>query len=282
MRVLPAARKAVTKVAAETSTPPAMASSPVPEKLVGALSSGLGVLRYLAASGTPVGVTRIARDLELNSSTCFNLLKTLVHEGLVTFDERTKTYAIGIGLVELAKGALEQASFVRLLRPQLEAIASEHQVTATLWQPSRHDRVVLVELAANPATMRVHMSIGQRLPMYIAALGRCMAAYSDLTEDELRSVIEALRWENPPTFEEYWSEVQQVRDRGYAVDNGNYVRGVTTVSAPVVDAQNRAIMAISAVGFSAQMTRATIRELGEDLRERTKRVSRAISGRVQT
>src|SRR5690606_29897484 len=108
-----------------------------PEKLVGALSSGLAVIRYLAATGAPVGVTRVARDVELNSSTCYNILKTLVHEGLVTFDESTKTYAIGIGLVELAKGALEQASYVRLLRPHLEALAADHRVTATLWQRTR-------------------------------------------------------------------------------------------------------------------------------------------------
>jgi hypothetical protein len=33
---------------------------------VGAPASGLAVLRQLAASSTPMGVTRIARDLELN------------------------------------------------------------------------------------------------------------------------------------------------------------------------------------------------------------------------
>lgn len=258
-----------------------MSSTSVPEKLVGALSSGLSVLRYLAGSVTPVGVTRIARDLELNSSTCFNLLKTLVHEGLVTFDDRTKTYTIGIGLVELARGALEQASFVRLMRPHLEGLAGEHRITATLWQQSRGERVVLVDLADNPAAMRVHMSIGQRLPMYIAALGRCMAAYSNLTEAELRERIAALRWENAPSFEDYYAEVQLVRERGYAVDNGNYVKGVTTVSAPVVDASSRAIMAISAVGFSAQMNKAAIRQLGEDMHQRSRDASRALSGRVR-
>lgn len=166
-----------------------------PEKLVGALVSGLSVLRYLAASGSPVGVTRIARELELNASTCFNLLKTLVHEGLVTFDDSTKTYAIGIGLVELARGALEQSSFVRMLRPHLEAIADGHRVTATLWQRSSKERVTLVDLADTSTATRVHMSVGQRLPMYLAALGRCMAAYSDLTEDQLREKIGNLRWE---------------------------------------------------------------------------------------
>lgn len=254
---------------------------PPPDKLVGALSSGLAVLRYLAIASTPVGVTRIARDLELNSSTCFNLLKTLVHEGLVTFDDATKTYAIGIGLVELAKGSLEQASYVRMLRPQLESIAREHAVTATLWQRSRSERVVLVDLAENPAAMRVHMSIGQRLPMYIAALGRCMAAYSELPADDLQRRVESVRWDNAPSFEEYCADVQLVRDRGYAVDNGNYVKGVTTVSAPVVDANQRAIMAISAVGFSAQFNKAATRALGEDLHARASEISRALSGRIR-
>lgn len=258
-----------------------MATSGPPEKLVGALSSGLAVIRYLAASGTPVGVTRVARDLELNSSTCFNLLKTLVHEGLVTFDDATKTYAIGIGLVELAKGALEQSSYVRLMRPHLEALAEEHRVTATLWQRTEKERVVLVDLADNPSTMRVHMSIGQRLPMYIAALGRCMAAYSELSEKQLRDRIAALRWENAPTFEEYYAEVQHVRERGYAIDNGNYVKGVTTVSAPVVDSSNHAIMAMSAVGFTAQLNKAALRQLGEELHKRASEVSRALSGRMR-
>ena len=259
-----------------------MATSEPPDKLVGALSSGLAVVRYLAGTGTPVGVTRIARDLELNSSTCFNILKTLVHEGLVNFDDGTKTYSIGIGLVELAKGALEQASYVRLLRPHLEAVAAEHRVTATLWQRSREERVVLVDLADNTAAMRVHMSIGQRLPMYIAALGRCMAAYSDLTEAQLRERIAALRWENAPSFEDYYAEVRQVRTRGYAVDNGNYVKGVTTVSAPVVEASGRAVMAISAVGFTAQLNKSAIRQLGDDLHTRASKISRALSGRVLT
>ncbi len=180
------------------------ATSP-PEKLVGALSSGLKILRYLASSSTPIGVTRIAKDLELNASTCFNLLKTLVHERLVTFDESTKTYSIGLGLVELAKGSLEKASYVRMMRPHLQELADRHNITTTLWQRSRDDRVVLVDLAESGSAMRVHMSIGQRLPMYIAALGHCMAAHSGLTPTEIRRKVSELRWDEGPSFETYMS-----------------------------------------------------------------------------
>lgn len=261
-----------------------MTASP-PEKKVGALSAGLRVLRHLASVPTPLGVTRIARDLELNSSTCFNLLKTLVHEGLVTFDEDTKTYRIGLGLVELAKGSLEQASYARLLRPHLQEIASRHRVTTTLWQRTTNDRVVMVDLADSGSALRVHMSIGQRLPLYIAALGRCMAAYSPLSPAELRSRISSLRWgisslrwEDGPSFEAYMRDVEKVREVGYALDEGHYVKGITTVSSPILDEHRTPLMAISAVGFSAQFTPSSLQSLGEDLRDRCREASNSLSG----
>lgn len=255
-----------------------MATTPAPEKLVGALASGLSILRYLCAAPAPVGVSRIARDLSLNSSTCFNLLKTLVHEQLVLFDDSAKTYSIGLGLVKLAKGALEQASYVRMIHPHLEEIAMRHRTTVTLWQRSTEERVVLVDRADNVAAMRVHMSIGQRLPMYIAALGRSMAAHSSLSPAELRSRFSNLRWENAPSFEAYLAEVDEARRIGYAVDIDRYVRGVTTVSAAIVDAEQQPVMAISAVGFSGQFDTAAIEALGTDLRERAREISRAVSG----
>lgn len=253
---------------------------PAPEKLVGALSSGLAVLRYLVEARTAVGVSRIARDLALNPSTCFNLLKTLVHEGLAVFHEPTKTYSVGLGLLALAKGTLEEISYIAMLRPHLREVATHHGVTCTLWHVTSGERVVLVDRADNEAAIRVHMSIGQRLPMYIAALGRCMAAHSDLTPAELRSRFENLRWQDSLTFDAYLAGVEEARRRGYAVDRGRYFKGVTTVSSAVLDALKKPLMAISAVGIGAQMSEARIKALGEDLRGRAARISSAMAGQT--
>lgn len=247
-------------------------------KLVGALASGLKLLRYLARAPSPLGVSQLARELKLNPSTCFNLLRTLVHEGLVDFNPLSKTYSVGLGFVELARGSLEHASYARLVRPHLEAIASRHRVTATLWQRVGEDRVVLVDRADNDAAIRVHMNIGQRLPMFIAALGRCMAAHAGLPQAALRRHFNALRWQDAPSFETYSKEVEQARARGYAVDEGHYVRGVTTVSSAILDASGRPVMAISAVGFSAQFKAGELKTLCEDVRERARQVSQALAG----
>lgn len=154
-----------------------------------------------------------------------------------------------------------------------------HRITATLWQCTTDERVVLVDRADNAAAMRVHMNIGQRLPMYIAALGRSFAAHANLSPVELRSRFSSLRWENPPSFESYLAEIDEARANGYAIDIDRYVKGVTTVSAAVLDGTDAPVMALSAVGFSAQFDAASIQALGEDLRERAAEVTRAVSGR---
>lgn len=218
--------------------------------------SGLGVLRYLAGTSVPLGVTRIARDLDLHSSTCFNLLKTLVHERLVNFDDSG------------------------MLRPPLEAVAARRRVIATLWHRMPGERVLLVDRADNESAVRVHMSIGQRLPMYIAALGRCMAVHSGLSAAELRLRVSELRWDASPSFEQYLAEVDEARRLGYAVDRSQYVKGVTTASAAILDSAGRPIMAISAVGFAAQLDAQAIQSLGEDLRDRATEISRVLSGRL--
>lgn len=247
-------------------------------KPVGALVSGLAVLRYLASSSTPAGVTRIAHEVGLNSSTCFNILKTLVHERLITFDDNTKTYAIGLAVVELAKGALEQASYARMLRPYLQDLASRHNVTMTLWQYAAEDRLVLVDRADNASSVRTHLTIGQRLPMFVGAVGRSFAANSTLDADALRKRFKGLRWQRPLSFEQYLRQVEDARRMGYAVDSGYLVRGVTSVAASVIDTFGRPSIAISAVAFTAQFEKNSLKSLGEDLRDVAQQMTRAING----
>jgi DNA-binding IclR family transcriptional regulator len=77
-------------------------------------------------------------------------------------------------------------------------------------------------------------------------------------------------------------DVEHVRCYGYAVDNGNYVNGVLTVSSPILDARGHPLMAMSAVGFATQFSENSMQALGEDLRERCREATVAISGGAVT
>ena len=254
-----------------------------PAKRVGALSAGLSVLRYLNRHGkdTGAGVSHIARELGLNPSTCFNILRTLVFERMVNFDPVTKTYRLGLGNIELAKGAIDQASYTHLMRADLDSTAATHHVTAGLWQPSGNGFLLLVTKSDGDAMMRVHMNVGQRIPQFISAAGRCMAAFSGVSRREVQQAFRHLRWEQEPGFEDYWASVEQVRERGYAQDIDQYVRGVSSVSAPVLGPAGRPIAMLSNSSITQRMPAPRLSAIGIDLRSRTRALSQALSGQTE-
>lgn len=245
-------------------------------KPVNALARGIAILRYLQAQEEPAGVIQIARDLSINASTCFNLLRTLAHERLVVFDPATKKYAPGLGLLELARGVLKQGGYVRLVHPRLERIADQYSVTVMLWQLVSPARALLVDLAESPTPVRVQLSVGQRLPSLIGALGRCFAGNLGLSREQVRTMFNELRWQDPPTFKQYWSEVEQARRDGFAVDIGRYNKNFTTVAAAIIGPDGVATMAISAIAFSSDLDRADVLRLASDLRGTADDVSRAL------
>ena len=247
-----------------------------PAKQVNALSRGIAILRYLDAQGEPVGVVQIARDLKINASTCFNLLRTLVHERLAIFDPATKKYSPGLGVLALAHAALKQDGPIRLLHPQIEQIAKTHNVTAMLWQLTSPDRAMVVDLAEASTPLRVQFTVGQRLPSLIGALGRCFAGHLNLSKAEVKVMFKELRWQNAPTFEQYWSDVEEARRTGFAVDIGRYNRNFTTVAAPILTSGGEATMAISAITFSGDLDRPRMLRLAADLKRVTGEASNAL------
>jgi DNA-binding IclR family transcriptional regulator len=53
--------------------------------------NAIQILRYLGGERQRC-VRLVARSLRLNPSTCFNILQTLVHEGIVDFEPAKKVY----------------------------------------------------------------------------------------------------------------------------------------------------------------------------------------------
>ena len=253
-------------------------ASQEPSKPVNALARGIAILRYLEAREEPIGVVHIARDLGINTSTCFNLLRTLVHERLVVFDSANKKYAPGLGLLELAHGVLKHGGHVRLVHPRLEHIADRYSVTVMLWQLVSPSRALLVDLRiATPIR-----AYERRTAAAVADRGarRCFAAHLGLPKERLREMFKELRWQNPPTFKQYWSEVEQARRDGFAVDIGRYNKNFTTVGAAILGPDGVATMAISAIAFSNDLDQARVLHLASDLRAAADDVSRARGSRT--
>lgn len=201
-----------------------------PPKPVGAVTSAIAILRCLGEAGEPLRLSDIVRELGLNGSTVLNILRTLDYEGVVAFDPRTKRYQLAQGLADLARpvAARDDAAMLR----QMDATADALGATVALWTVIG-DEVELTQVAESSAVMRIAFTVGRRLPAYLGAMGRLVAARSAAPEPERRRLFDAVPWTRPPAYDAWLAEVETARRTGVAFDHGAVNPGVLSVAVPV-------------------------------------------------
>lgn len=219
-------------------------------------------------------MTRIARELKINPSTCFNILRTLVWNGVLDFDPHTKSYRTGLGAIDLANRALlGNVDIGALVEPALERIADRFAVTTMIWRRTGEDRMMLVAIADSNAAVHINLRLGQRLPLLLGASGRIMAAFGGLSDAEIRRRVGRLKWSRPLTPAQYLTQVHGARKVGWAADDGNYVSGMQTVAAPIFNQAATLRGVVAAAMFRGQHERKTVKLIVDEVRTLARGIS---------
>ena len=82
---------------------------------------------------------------------------------------------------------------------------------------------------------------------------------------ELERRFRALRWDNPPAPQAWTRDVQAARRKGYSIDPGHYIAGVTLVAVPVFGAAGAMTHTLVAAGVAEQLRGAKAEELAKSL-----------------
>lgn len=233
------------------------------KRQVPAVTRALAILRFLARSPDPIGVNPIARELGLVPSTCLHILRVLQDEGLVDFDSNTKRYSIGIGILPLARSALLRNTFSTLIQPKLSNLSETFDVTSIATQLAEPSQMVVVALSQSNIPFRLQVDLGSRFPALISATGRLFAAFNVQDDDALAENFAKLVWDHPPSLELWKEQVTQARERGYAVDQGTYISGVTVVAVPVFGTNGKMTRSIVAIGISERLKEKQIPKLAK-------------------
>lgn len=231
----------------------------------GVVAQTCAILRLLSRADGPMGVNAIARELGMAPSSCFKILKSLHSERFVECEERSKAYSLGIGVASLSRRALDPTNAFALLRPNLERIAEEQSIAIGLWRVLANRRIVLAGFCEGGTQMRIHMTLGQRLPRLIGAVGRAIAADLNLSVNDIRTEFEAMSWQAAPSFEDYLAEVEQARRDGYALDIGNFAQGVCSIATTIKDEAGEVHFGVTGIMFNGQHDEAAIENIGRAL-----------------
>jgi DNA-binding IclR family transcriptional regulator len=255
-----------------------MLAQTVKDSKAPAISRAAAVLRLLGKSDAPLGLQPISRELGLVPSTCLYVLRALVAEELVAFDPDTKRYTLEAGVLTLARQWLRRNQFTDLAQPVIDRIAGEHSVTMLGVQIVGIDHIIAVAVSQSSSNFQLSTQVGSRFPALISATGRCIAAFGGYTEAQLETRFNTLRWDEAPSFEVWKVQVEETRAQGFAIDDGNYIAGVTVLAAPVWKAKGRPSHALVAIGISGALKRGGVTALGDALRTAAQAVSHTLGG----
>jgi DNA-binding IclR family transcriptional regulator len=248
----------------------------------------LAVLRYLARQAGPVPAGALVRDLGLPRSTVYHLLAVLTDEGFVVHLPEERRYGLGVAAFELGSAYSRQAPLARLARPVLAQLVDAVGHSAHLAVLHGRDVLYVVEERA-PGRPPLVTDVGVRLPAHLTASGRAVLA--DLPPAQVRALFpDSTAFSDrtgigPRRLSQLRSVLAAVRQRGYAIEDGEVTAGFGSVAAAVHDHTGHPVAGV-AVTFpttafpdAAAPTGADPERLARAVRSCADELSRRIGGR---
>ncbi|KAF2414552.1 IclR family transcriptional regulator [Microbacterium sp. B35-04] len=219
-------------------------SSPLPDRVsetrpqVPAADQTLRILSFLARQRGPAPARSIATALEIPRSTVYHLLATLQEHQFVVHLPEERRWGLGIAAFELAGGYSRQEPLARLGRPVLADLVDRVGESAHLAVMHGRDVLYIVEERA-PRRPALVTDVGVRLPAHLTATGRAMLAA--LPREQVRALFpDAAAFADrtgrgPRRPGELRDVLREVRDRGYAVEDGEVTLGTRSIGVVVRD-----------------------------------------------
>jgi IclR family acetate operon transcriptional repressor len=209
------------------------------------------VARALAVLGcfrgpSELGLSEIARQLGLPTSTVHRLLRSLVDAGFLDQDPDSSRYRLGGTLAEFGQIAYRQHR-IYLAEPHLERLATATGATSSIAVRHGNDAVMLGFSRWREANG--HELQGIRLPLHASALGKALLAWSDTSDEELARLDLAPATDRTvTTVEALQAELTRTCERGYALNDEELVTGFRTIGVPILDRTGRAAFALGLRG----------------------------------
>ena len=235
----------------------------------------------LRACGVPGGDTAsgLARRTGLPWATCFRLVSTLEHEGLLLRLPNDR-YVPGPALLGLATGHGWPTLLSGIAQRELEQLVAEVGETVNLTIVHSGGQLEVVGQFDPPRLLRSANYIGRWYPEHASAIGKLMLAEYD--EQRLATQLpDRLERFGPATLvleEDLLADLALIRERGYSTAVDELEEGLATVSVGVRDTDGRLVAMVSVSGPSSRFDETKRKLALPHMRATAARIEQALAG----
>ncbi|MGZ4385772.1 MAG: IclR family transcriptional regulator [Gaiellaceae bacterium] len=247
------------------------------------LERGLAILSSFRSSRPLLGVSELARELQLSRSTTHRYIATLASLGYLRQDGPTKKYRLGPRVLDLGFSAINSMELREVSAPHLQQLSDETGQTVNMAILDGTDIVYIERCRSSREGQReidLNLHVGSRLPAYCTSMGKVLLAF--LPEEERQEQLARidLQRRGPNTLttrDALAAELARVRSSGVAVNNEELAFGLRSIAVPVRDGTGAVVAAIN---FPMHRSMGTVSDLLERYSPVLKQTAEAISASI--
>ena len=245
------------------------------------VKKAFAILSAISSSREGMGVSDLAKKLKMAKSTVHGMTSALEELGAVLREPLTKKYKLGFTLLEIGRSAYSQIDLKTSARPVTEELMAKMQ-TSVFLGIRNWGQVTIIDIVESRQELNITAPVGSTIPLFAGAVGKVFMA--SMSKDQAAKMVHA---KGLPRFtensivdpESYYRELKRVREKGYAIDDEEYIMGVRAVASPLMGlGQLRS--SIWAVGFKASLDDKKMKTLAEETQNAAKTISRRIQAQL--
>lgn len=226
-----------------------------------AIERALSVLAVLEQGADSATLTELAHGTGLSPSTTHRLARALCEAELMRQDPDTERYGFGRRLVTLGQRA-SSALGLGAAQRTLDVLAADTGESVNLGV-SDGDEVLVLLGVSSAQRLRFDQAVGSRIPAYASAMGKVLLAHTDDPDAVVAALprLAKLTGSTITSRAALRAELDEVRERGWALNDEEREAGVRTVAAPVLDGRGHSIAAIAVQGPAVRLPDARLPEI---------------------
>jgi IclR family transcriptional regulator, KDG regulon repressor len=248
------------------------------ESTVQSVERTLDIVETLSINRTGVGVTELAKNLDLHKSTVHRLLTTLMMRKYVEQDSDTGKYRLSVKLFELGNAVLSKLNMRAHAMPFLRELRERCRETVQLSIVDQN-QVLYIDVLESPEKIGVKAQIGERAPLYCTAAGKVwLAGLPEERFDEVmrEAVLESHTSRSITNLETLKDQVKKIKQTGIATDQGEYNGDLRGVAAAIKNYRGRTIACLSLAVPSSRFQEEQYQTLGSFVKETADKISYSI------
>jgi IclR family transcriptional regulator, acetate operon repressor len=208
---------------------------------------------------SPRAISDLAGEARLTGSEAAILLEALEHHGLVALDPDRTVARPGPATLRFARSDLGRTDLVELARPSMRRLAAESGETANLILPRPGGTEAIAQVDGSHLLGATNW-VGRPLGLHTTAAGKVFLAYgvASLDDGELEPTTPATITDH----DRLETELEQVRERGYATLVDELEPGLSAVAAPVRELGGTVVAVLCVSGATLRLGRQRLELLG--------------------